>query len=266
MEINFKIRYADGVKKFDGLDMYQGAKSLEAISEILLLIFHGLIHEEVIIQAPAAKGFRLILKNSKEGSYEQLIQLFADNPQIVSTLTDYGKNAIYDSLKYILSTCLGIPFIIANRKARKKIQQLMNQNEDLADRLDSALKRAHAPVKSQGYSVAINMGKTNIITFDQNTLDYLEYEIEDTAEVIETVAVSRFNARTGTGRFIKDINSISYGFTPSRPLDTTEKQLMADNLALVAADKFEPLDAVVTRVLTKNGDLKRYRLHGVTDA
>lgn len=266
MEINFKIRYADGLKKFDGLDMYPGGKSIEAISEIILLIFHGLIHEEVIIQAPSAKGFRLILKSSKEGSYEQIIQLFADNPEIVKTLGEFGKTAIYDSLKYIISMCLGIPFVLSNRKAKKKIQQLMNQNDDLTERLDRALKRAHAPVKGQGYSVAIHMGKSNIITFDQDTLDYLEYEVEDTEEVIESLAISRFNARTGTGRFIQDIDSISYGFTPSMPLSTYEKQLMADNLSLVASNKFYPLDAVVTRVLTKNGTLKRYRLHGISDA
>ncbi|WP_313602637.1 DUF7946 domain-containing protein [Comamonas jiangduensis] len=266
MEVNFKIRFADGDKKFDYLDMYQGSKSLEAISEIILLIIHGLAHEEVIIQATAAKGFRLVLKSSKEGSYEQFIQLFINNPEVIQTLTDYGKTAIYDSLKYIISSCLGIPFVLSNRKAKKKIRQLMSQNEDLAERLDNALKRAHAPVKSQGYSVAINMGRTNIITFDKETLDYLEYEYEDTEEVIESVGVSRFNSRTGTGRFITDINSMSYGFTPSRNLDTYEKNLMADNLKLVTNDVFDPINAVVTKVLTRNGNLKRYRLHAISGA
>lgn len=266
MQISFKIRYANGTEKFNGLDMYYGAKSLQGISEILMLSFHGLINEEVIVQAPSAKGFQIILKKANEGSYEQFLQLFISDPTIIQYVTDLGKSAIYDFLKYLISSCLGIPFIINNRKAKKKIQTLMQQNDDLNERLTSALRAAHAPVKSQGLSVTIHLSQTAIVTFDQETLDYLDYEIEDSTEIIESLCVSRFNVRTGTGRFIQEMNGISYGFSPAYDLSPQDKQLMVDNLRKVAEDKFEPLNVVVKRILTKNGQLKRYRLHGASNA
>jgi hypothetical protein len=80
------------------------------------------------------------------------------------------------------------------------------------------------------------------------------------------VSVSRFNVRTGTGRFIEDIDGISHSFSPLNELSTYEKTIMAANLGKVAKDIFEPLNAIVTRVISQDGRLKRYQLHGISDA
>lgn len=266
MELTFKIKYDDGVEKFSGLDMYYGAHSLAAMSEILQLCLHASIHGEVILQAPAAKGFRLLLKRNHEGSLEQIIQLLSTDPETISLLTDLTKNGIYDVLKYVLSSCLGLPFYIQNRKAKKRVQQLIKANEDLHGRIERALVHAHLPVKHQGLSVCLSLGRTPIMTFDAETLNYLETEVVDTATEVIAVGVSRFNARTGTGRFITDIDSISYSFAPAIDLDDYEKTLMADNLGRVARGEFEPINAIVCRVNSSNGKLKRYQLHGVSNS
>lgn len=265
MELNFKVKYDDGERKFDGLDMYYGAHSLAAISEILMLTIHASIHGEVVIQAPAAKGFRLVLKKNYEGSLEQYIQLFVTDQETVSLLTDLGKNGLYDLIKYVLSSCLGIPFILSNRKAKRKLRQLTKENEDLHDRLDRALLRAHLPIKHQGYSATLSLGRTPIIEFDAETLNYLETEVVEPDTEVVSVGVSRFNARTGTGRLITDIDSISHSFSPFGELDDYQKTIMADNLGKVARGEFEPLTAVVTKINSTNGRLKRYQLHSITD-
>lgn len=142
----------------------------------------------------------------------------------------------------------------------------MQQNEDLHRRLESALISAHLPVKHQGYSTVMMLGRTPIIKFDDATLSYLETEIVDPNSEVRQVAVSRFNARTGTGRFIEDIDSISHGFSPINNLNDYEKEIMADNLGKVARGIYEPLNAIVTRVTSQDGVLKRYQLHGISDA
>lgn len=264
MELMFKVKYDTGTKDFDGLDMYYGSHSLAAISEILLLSLHASIHGEVVVQAPAAKGFRLVLKKNQEGSLEQYIQLLVTDPDTIALLTDLSKNGIYDVVKYLMSSCLGVPFFLQNRKAKKKIQQIMRANEDLHGRLERALAHAHLPVKHQGLSVCLSMGRTPIITFDEETLNYLETEVVDNDTEVIAVGVSRFNARTGTGRFITDIDSISHSFSPAIDLDDYQKTIMADNLGKVARGEFEPLNAIVCRVNSTNGRLKRYQLHGIS--
>lgn len=265
MELSFSIKYDDGIKKFDGLDMYYGSHSLAAIAEILLLTIHASIHGEVIVQAPAAKGFRIVLKRNHEGSLLQTLQLYVTDPETLSLITDLGKNGLYDVIKFVLGSCLGIPYLVNNRKAKKKLQQLTTENEDLHDRLERALLRAHQPVKHQGYNVTISMGRTPIVEFDADTLNYLETEVVEPDSEVISVAVSRFNARTGTGRFISSIDSISHGFSPLNDLDDYQKTIMADNLGKVARGDFDPLTAIVTKINSSNGRLKRYQLHGISD-
>jgi len=154
-----------------------GLNRFAAISEFLLLSIHAILKEEIIFQAPAAKGFKLVLQRASAGSYDQIIQMIITDPETVSLMTDFGKNGLYDLLKYMLSSLLGIPFVLNNRKAKKKNHYLMQQNDDLLKRLESALMSAHLPVKHQGYSTVMMLGRTPIIKFDETTLSYLETEI-----------------------------------------------------------------------------------------
>jgi hypothetical protein len=266
LELTFKITYDSGLQEFSGLDFYYGSNSLAAVSEILLLTLHAGIHEEVIIQAPAAKGFRLVMKKANEGSLEQIIQLLVTDPATVELLADLTKNGVYDLIKYLLCSCLGLPFVIQNRKAKRRLQQITRANEDLHERLERALVRAHLPVKHQGLTASVSLGRTPIIEFNADTLNYLETEIVELDTEVVKVGVSRFNARTGTGRFITDIDSISHGFTPVAELDSYQKSVMADNLGAVARGEFLALDAIVSKVRSTNGRMKRYQLHGVSAA
>ena len=266
MELTFRIKYDSGERAFDGLDMYYGSKSLGAISEFLLLSIHAFLNEEIILQAPSAKGFKMVMQRASIGSYDQIIQMIVTDTETISLLKDLGKNGLYDLLKYMLSSLVGIPFVLNNRKAKKKINILMQQNDDLHKRLESAMLAAHLAVKHQGYSTIMMLDRTPIVTFDANTLSYLETELVSTDIEVIPVAVSRFNARTGTGRFIDDIDALSHGFAPLDDLGTYEKTLMADNLGKVVRGIFDPVNAMVTRVTSKDGRLKRYQLHGVTEA
>lgn len=266
MELIFRVKYDSGEREFDGPDMYYGSNSLAAIAEIILLSVHSLLHEEVIIQAPSAKGFRVVLGKNNIGLLEQIIRLFVTSTDTQSLLNDLGKNALYDLLKYMLSGCLDIPFMISSSKAKKKLKAIIRERDNLQERLESALIKAHLPIKHQGYSASISLAKNVIITFDSETLIYLETEVLEPDRELISVAVSRFNVRTGTGRFITDINSLSHSFTPLNALDSYQKNLMANSLGEVAKGTFKPITAIVTKVNSKNGRLKRYQLHGISDA
>ncbi len=71
MMLEFHVRYTDGKRAFDGLDHYNGAQSLLGLSQILLISLNAFFHKEIITQAPSAKGFRVVLGNSKVGSWDQ---------------------------------------------------------------------------------------------------------------------------------------------------------------------------------------------------
>lgn len=266
MEFQFRVKYDSGTREFHGLDMYYGAHSLAALSEVILIASHAAIHGEVILQAPAARGFRVVMQRSYAGSLEQIIQMYVTDPTTLALITDLGKSALIDMLKYLIGGCVGIPYALSRRKARKKMLALMRANDDLHSRLEKSMMRAHLPVKNQGYDVTLSIGRTVIATFNAETLNYLETEeVAPDTEVL-ALAVSRLNARTGTGRFIDSIDAPSHGFSPLYDVDSYQKEIMATSLTAVTQGSFEPVNAIVTRVTSSRGVLKRYQLHGVSEA
>jgi hypothetical protein len=108
-------------------------------------------------------------------------------------------------------------------------------------------------------------GRTLLAQYDKETLSYLETEIENKEKISVDVAVSRFNTRTGWGRCIEDEDALSVPFSPVFPLTRIQKSILADNLAKLARGNFKTVKAVVSEVTSKDGLLKRYKLHDVIE-
>ncbi len=261
MELSFHAKYDTGSKPFEGLDHYYGAQSLLGLSQILLISLNAFFNREIITQAPSAKGFRIVLGKSKMGSWDQYLQLIVTNPEVLQVANDLGKNALYDLLKWALVGGAGIPFALQYRKAKKVARELERLNDDLQEKLDDALKRVHAPVKHQGLSIQVMSGRTVFAKFDDATLRYIETEVVEDATQQLKRAVSRFNARTGTGRLIKAMDAASVPFYPADDLSNQTRRSLADSLAYLARDRFEPVNVIVSKVTSADGHLKSYRLH-----
>ncbi|BEV43936.1 hypothetical protein CRBSH125_01190 [Afipia carboxidovorans] len=259
--LTFSVRYDSGLKPFTGLEHYYGAQSLFGVAQILMISLNAFFHREVITQAPAAKGFKIVLGRAKQGSWEQALDLIITSPDTLAVAKDLGKNALYDLIKWALLSGAGLQFGLSYRKAKQRVRQLERENDDIQEKLEEALKRVHSPVKHQGLTVQIFSGRTLLATYDDMTLQYIETEVfDDETEALE-VAISRFNARTGTGRLINTIDAVSVPFIPVDKLTQRENTLLADNLAQVARGRFVPIKAIVSKVTAANGHIKRYRMH-----
>lgn len=262
MELTFKIKYDSGSQPFKGLDQYDGALSLLGFSQVLLISLNAFFNREIITQAPSAKGFRIVLGTNKHGSWEQLLQLVTTDPNVRETLSDLGKSGLYDLLKWVFSGAVGLTgFSIKNRRAKRIMRELERENEDLQEKLDEAIKRMHYPVKHSGLTVHVMAGRTTLARFDDDTLRHIETEIVHDATKCIRVAASRFNARTGTGRFIKKMDTASVPFYPDDKLTDDVRMMLADSLAELTRDRFAPIEAVVSEVTSIDGHLKSYRLH-----
>lgn len=261
--MSFHIKFTDGKRQFDGLDQYNGAMALLGLSQAFLIALNAFYNKEILTQAPSAKGFRIVLGKSKFGSWDQYFSLIITDPKVLDVAADLGKSGLYDLLKWALTSGIGVAFAAKNRKAKKVIRELEKKNEDLHEKLEESIKRMHSPVKHQGLTVHVMSGLQNLATFNDSTLRHIETEvIEDETKQIR-FGVSRFNARTGTGRFIRDADAASVPFYPADTLTKKGKRLLADSLAWLTRDKFAPVDVIVSRVTSADGHLKSYRVHAV---
>lgn len=265
MQLNFSIKYTKPGVEFEGLDLYWGAKSLTGIAQALLISIHSFVHQEIILQATASKGFRVILGRSYHGSWDQLLTLVVTDADTLKLITDLGKAALYDLLKWSLLSGVGIKYTLQMRKSKKIIRNLRTQVDDLQERLFKTMKDVHLPIKNQGMTIQVMGGRTLLAQFDKNTLKYLETEIESNETIAVDVAISRFNTRTGWGRCIEDEDALSVPFSPVKPLTTIQKSILADNLAKLARGDFKTVKAVVSEITSQDGVLQRYKLHEVIE-
>jgi len=263
MDFDFSIVYDSGEKKYDGLDMYYGARSMQGVAETIAIATHGIVNEKYISKTTAAKGFKGTFKTSFEGSFKQRFKISFTNSKTISKIHEISAKSYIELLKHAIHTALGTPEELARRGSRKVFDR-MYFSEDVTHRLFPSLKEVHAPVKYQGYKATLYAANTPLAVFDQRSLSYLEEEIVSPARENLVVGISRFNARTGTGRLITDIDDESFSFVPDMKLSKIVKRTLIDSLQGVAADVFRPVNAEVTRVTINDGRTKFFILHGVT--
>lgn len=118
-----------------------------------------------------------------------------------------------------------------------------------------------SPIKAQLLNIELILGRNkNIYTFMEDTLSYLETEdIDPNIEEI-SVLITRFNARTGTGRLALNQDGVSYGFNPENILSDSKKILLANNLSLYTQGSNISISLKVKKVTGVNKKFKRYIL------
>jgi len=243
--------------------MHAAATSFLGFSQLLLISLNAFFNKEVITKATGAHGFSIVMGRSKRGSFDQLVSILVTDPVVKETLRSLGQDGLYDLLKWIFLSGVGIPYVMRNRKAKLTLRELRQQNDDLQEKLDEAFRRVHRPIKTQGLSITVMKGRKVIAEFNDDTLNYLEEEVVEEETSVETFAVSRFNARTSTGRFISSIDSISFPFYPYDDITDIQKQVLSGSLDHLTHGRFEPVPVIVSRVTSRSGQLKKYLLHDV---
>ncbi|WP_460053015.1 hypothetical protein [Pseudomonas sp. H1_A05] len=264
MKINFSIRYHDGSANFNGLNMYYGADSFGGMSEVVALTTHAIVNNEILKQTPSTKGFSLDFKESHEGSFIQKFVLEFTSSDAISVINYLSVEGFMELLNFHISSPLGLNPKITIDAAKRWFRSYMEDSEELLDRLARPLERIHHPVSGQGYQVTLRKSRTPILSFSESTLDYLTgKEISERSEEL-IVAVSRFNARTGTGRFIENEDADSVSFSPPKAgIPQRSKRLLANSLRALVDDQFLPVRAEIRRVLSRDGRTKHYLVQGI---
>ncbi|MFJ7798596.1 hypothetical protein [Pseudomonas sp. NPDC096950] len=265
MEFDFSILYDSDEKKFTGLDMYYGSRSLQGVAETIVIATHGIVNEKYISKTNAAKGFKSTFKSSFEGSFKQRFKITFTDPKTISKINTISPKSYIELLKHAIHEAIGTPIELTRRGSKNTFER-MYFSEDITHRLFPSLKEVHGPVKQQGYKATLFVAQTPIATFNKKSLEYLEEEIISPAREQLVVGISRFNARTGTGRLITDIDEESYSFIPDMKLSKVVKRSLIDSLQGVAADEFKPVIVEVTRVTINDGSTKFFILHKVLAA
>ncbi len=260
MEFDFSIVYETDKEDFDGLDMYYGSRSLQGISEAISIASHGIVNKSYINRSTARKGIKIDFKTSFVGSFKQRFKVVFNSERSVANIHDLTAKSYIELLRYTLGQVVGDNIEINRRTAIKNFEK-MYFSEDITHRLTTSIFDAHLPVKYQGYKATLYAAQTPVAVFNQDSLSYLEEEIESPTSESLVVGISRFNARTGTGRLVEDYDGDSFSFVPAQAFSKKQKGILARSLHGLTQGNFVRLDAEVTRVTLNNGATKYFILH-----
>jgi hypothetical protein len=264
--VPLELTFDSGESKFHGLDLYYGADSIGGLAEAVALTTHAIVNDNFVKQTPSVKGFSLNFKNSFVGSFRQKIELEFNEEESIRVIKYIGMDAYIELLKLHLRIPMGGSTKLEFRKASQWYKQ-MKYSDELLERLKRPLERVHHPVTGQGYKITLSKSRTPLMSFDRSTSNYLSAETKSPHKKTIEVAVSRFNARRGTGRFIEEEDSESISFSPKsiKLMPRSQKNALADSLKRLANDDLYKLKAVVTEVLAFDGRVKHYILHSVDE-
>jgi len=264
MDLNFNIKFDDGESAFNGLNMYYGADALSGFAEALSITTNAIVNNKVVTQTPAVKGFKLDFKEAHEGSYVQKVCLRFTDAEAVRVINHLKPKGFIELLTFHLAAPLGLNPKIESNVAMRWLRSSMDDSEKLLDRLEGPLKKIHHPVYGQGYKVVLYKNRTSMLGFNEQTFDYLTgSSINEHVEVIEA-AVSRFNARTFTGRIIEEEDSDSISFSPLKAgLVRPSRIKLANSLKDLTEGKFTKVGLEVRRVLSRDGRTKHLIVQAV---
>lgn len=266
MRLTFNIKFDSGSNNFDGLNMYYGADALGGFAEAISLTTHAIVNNTVVKQTPAARGFKLDFKESHSGSYLQKISLEFTDEEAIRVVNHLGVKGFMELLIFHLASPLGLRPAITRNAAIRWHRSDMDDSEKLLERLERPLERIHHPVNGQGYQITLIKDRTPIIGFNERTYDYLAGStVSENLETIEA-AVSRFNARTFTGRVIEEEDSDSISFSPMKAgILRPARILLANSLRDLAEDRMTKLKLGVRRVVARDGRTKHLILQSVDE-
>lgn len=264
MTLTFNIKFDAGSSQFDGLNMYYGADALSGFAEALSVTTHAILNNNVVTQTPAVKGFKLDFKEAHDGSYVQKVTMEFTDADAVRVIKFLGTKGFIELLNFHLASPLGLNPRIESAAAKGWLRTSMDDSEKLLDRLVGPLKKIHHPVYGQGYKVVLYKSRTAMLGFNELTFDYLTGStVEQSVEVIEA-AVSRFNARTFTGRIIEAEDADSVSFSPLKAgLVKHSRVLLANSLKNLTEGRFTKVGLEVRRVLSRDGRTKHLIVQSV---
>lgn len=272
------------------IDLYDVSQALIGFQRSIALTTHLVINGEIITQAPALKGARILAAPAKEGSWEIVAALLVGGISAIllapkNTLLGHLVHSVYD---YVLFESLGVHADYEKsigqmveeykRQGGKDLSIEQHKVDSLIEKCTTAITDIHRPIsKSETATIAkiitifpsekIQVGPE--LTLE--TLDYICEEFTGNEPVVIEGRISSYNSNTYKGRIYVATEGRSIPFELEEFCRTNSViGLVTASLSASAVKDYENEGSTIyCRVFRNNsrsGHLKRYKIIEVSHA
>lgn len=269
------------------IDFYDVARALEGFQRSLALTSHLVINGEIITQAPALKGARIIAVPPEEGSWKFTAIVIAgiyslttapkDTPlgHLIHSVYDY---AVSESLGFHVDydKSLGELYEVSRAKGVQVPRVKEHQLDSLIEKCSTALEEMHRPIFKTGtastatiQSQVGNERRPVGGALDLQTFEYIHEEfVSNQSDDIEG-RVSSYNSNTFKGRIYTTKEGRPVPFELSEQCRSNNVvQLIVASLSANAVknynNKWSTVHCRVFRITSRSGHLKKYMIFAVS--
>jgi hypothetical protein len=215
-EHRIKIKYTGGLADQNSLPAYDGTTSIDGIVRAISIATHAYMTGEVVSRATALRNASLILKPARQGSFVfEVIALLEAYPATSAAALALGSAPFYDFLKTAFRRATGSIDAEPETAHLKKLYQRRDPPalqkrpadlDDLAETLEGSLQAAHRPIGPEGTIQLIEIGspRQELITFDNETKDWVNTRDEAQVLTVYQGNVTRYNSISRNGRAFVD--------------------------------------------------------------
>lgn len=250
-----RLRYEGGEADKHLLEFYDGSTSFQGFAQALQIVTHAYLNGEVVSRATALKGATFYMRPLQQGSIIlELVTVIEEYPAHVTL----AAPVFYDFIKYVFSKAVGYTNVEAETPY---VSKLSTDDEpffdDLAEIIEGSLQRGHRPIEENIEKIILARPRSDIITFNQNTAEWVNTRSPDEVATNTTGHVTRFNSITGNGRiYIPSLGKI-IPFRQSTDFSTLKKGYLTWSLHGSNLDQDKELSIIGRYIRSSSGEVKR---------
>ncbi|EOD77171.1 hypothetical protein D515_04526 [Grimontia indica] len=287
-DIKFTLSYEGGASDHHKIDFYDVSQALLGFQRTLALTTHLVLNNQIITQAPALKGAKILALPPEEGSWKITAGIVLGGLYTFGTApnnTPIG-HIVYSLYDYVVSESLGFhvdydkslgKLYEEAKEKDKKIKVIkQHQADSLIEKCSAAISDIHRPITKNKTaleaSISANIyGSESPIgaSFNEDTFSYIQELITSDIQEIIYGRVSSYNSNTFKGRIyvMAEGRPVSFELFGIARASASLKLIVASLSANVQKNYNDPLSNLfcrVTRITTRSGLLKSFEIHAVS--
>lgn len=267
--VDFKISYDGGLAASGLLNIYDAGESLRGLARALAITTHAFLNDgEVRVRADRLDGAEIYVQAPQRGSFQEVVSVIFADPAAQGVGLSIVANAFYDFMKWTWRAATGEkdgyePETAFVKKFAERQEPVLGE---IASGLESALHQLHRPIERENpITITIVRPRVgDIIVLDNKSLAYVGGSHE--SKIIHDVLgnVTKYNLLSGFGRFYDDSERRTVSFDLDESVSMTQRRHLTWSMHQRSRNLEGKLLLDVKRITTASGELKRYKVYGVS--
>jgi plasmid maintenance system antidote protein VapI len=269
MKVSYDLIIESGEEE---LDMEYGLETLAGTAEVTCILAEAILRKRIIRRRSHVNPARAVLKKNFTGSYGQNFDIVIHEPELISELKRMTRSVFSEVMGYFMLEAMYLRARQVSPEATAIINDLSDIADELIDRIRAPLIRMHKINLQKNYEIELNYkkpaDKENIIRLTETTASNLTDSKVIGQRFDIRAMITRFNARTGTGRLVLEgeNDTIAFGFSsPLRDIPANQKSNVSLNLHTNNGlnDNYTYLTLNVSQVVGFGDVIVKYLIHSV---